>query len=214
MKEMEAARQAGKAGAADMQQAAAKGSGAAAAADAQQQEVAPNAVITSVAEGGAAGAPPASTSQQEASLAVTAAMAATAVAAPAGAAGAAEQPDEGIVEIEKSVSVRADQSPLFAALYRVQLVRSGAGLGVGRGGWRAAEVAVLERRTAHPLLHVSLPPLPCPMPQEKATSNVGRYLSLPLELLLLLTWHLAEEVRWRRAVPARPEGGASTGHWG
>ena len=42
-----------------------------------------------------------------------------------------------------------------------------------------------------------LPPLLYPPHrlQDKAVDNVGRFLWLPLELTLLLTWHLAEEVR-------------------
>jgi hypothetical protein len=40
--------------------------------------------------------------------------------------------------------------------------------------------------------------------QDKAVDNVGRFLWLPLELTLLLTWHLAEEVRrtGQRGLPA------------
>lgn len=54
-----------------------------------------------------------------------------------------------------------------------------------------------------PTFPVCLPPLrlpllPCLALQEKATDNVGRLLPFPLELVLLLTWHLAEEVRLRR----------------
>jgi hypothetical protein len=43
-------------------------------------------------------------------------------AAAAAAAIAAGKTDEELVEVERTVTVRADQSPILAALYRIQLV--------------------------------------------------------------------------------------------
>ncbi|KAI3436879.1 hypothetical protein D9Q98_006287 [Chlorella vulgaris] len=86
----------------------------------------------------------------------------SAVQPAAGAAGSAagvsggEAADEELVDIERTISVREEQHPALAALYRVQM--------------------------------------------DKAGNNVGRLLWPPLELLLLLTWHLAEEMLYRAII--------------
>ncbi|PSC67454.1 Qa-SYP3 Sed5p Syntaxin 5-type isoform A [Micractinium conductrix] len=133
-----------------------------------EQQAAPplNAIITSVEDAPKAGSSSSSSTssspneqQSDAAAAAPAAAVGTQAAAPVGAAAGSSgssSTDEDLVEIEKTINVRADQPPMLSALYRVQL--------------------------------------------EKATDNVGRLLPYTLEVLLLLSWHLAEEMLWRAIV--------------
>lgn len=95
-------------------------------------------------------------SDDEAAAGTAGATAAAATGGAAVAAAVAIKADEDMVDIEKTISIRAEQNPVLAALYRVQM--------------------------------------------EKAVDNVGRILPVPLEVVLLLTWHLAEEMLYRGIV--------------
>ena len=164
----------------------------------QQQERPANGVITAVATQAAAGDP----------MSLTAAAAAAAIAAG--------KTDEELVEVERTVTVRADQSPILAALYRIQMVglapaggqledSRGSGYKAGRGKRHPGAESVAGSMPEAASV-CRLPPCPKPHPhpypaclQDKAVDNVGRLLWLPLEIALLLTWHLAEEVRGAQA---------------
>ena len=117
-----------------------------------EQQAAPplNAIITSVEDAPKAGSSSSSSTssspneqQSDAAAAAPAAAVGTQAAAPVGAAAGSSgssSTDEDLVEIEKTINVRADQPPMLSALYRVQLVGGGCAKD-GRREARSADVA-------------------------------------------------------------------------
>lgn len=118
--------------------------------------------------------------------------------------GAADQGGSDLVELQQRVTVRADQPPLVAALYRLQMVRA-PGWTEKEAGWKGCRRVVQAALACAPRCTHHMPRRrrrPCPCLQEKATDNVGRLVGLPLEIAIAFTYHLAQEVRARAWGPA------------